>query len=302
MIELKELLRILVERRWTIVGVFSGALAASLLLLVSATPVYRASIQLLAPDGPDAVVRDLSGIALADVRLEHRLIANRADPGSSSEAAAPPDYVYPFQDVAPTVVYHQFLENLRSLRLRREFFELARLSDVYARQGYLPDSGWSPDRIFEERFNSKLLVYWGGEAFEEKFVRVSFDFEDPQAAADTLNGFVAMVERRTAEQIVDAAALDLAGEISLIEAQIAAAADGASALGDRLRLLSGIRLSSASFTAARIDQPALLPRKPVFPRPATTLALGSLVGLILGFAAAFALSSKGQAAGTVPVY
>jgi chain length determinant protein (polysaccharide antigen chain regulator) len=100
----------------------------------------------------------------------------------------------------PENVYDLFLRNLRSRDLRRTFFQKEGLLDFFAADEDVSD----PHLVFERYFHERLeLEKVGGKRSQNKtFYVLSFTGNDPEKAAQWVNGFVAHVMEHTRETLI----------------------------------------------------------------------------------------------------
>lgn len=176
-IDLIDLWRILVKRKaivliTTLIGVLS-----TLAYVLLADPVYRTEVRLLPP-----LEQHIQGLVIGNAELSKQgLFIRDAD----------------IEKYTPEMVYAAFTKNLKSIGLRREFFDKNDLLKHYVPKN-VPVSGVNPDRIFEEDFNENLTVEIDKE--DGRFVTTSFALDDATLASQWLNAFVDLANRRTVEE------------------------------------------------------------------------------------------------------
>lgn len=163
---------------WCVVNKRKGIILASLLLsvllvfgyLFFAKPVYTAKSYLLPP--PQQKIQEL-------------LINSHGIQGIE------------VNQFTPESVFDDFLVNLESHGMRREFFEDHELIKHYA-PGELAKNN-SVDRVFDKLFSERLKVQVDKQ--NDSFVMVSFSYSDPELAAKWLNEFIVFAHKRTVHQL-----------------------------------------------------------------------------------------------------
>jgi len=196
-IRLAELLRIFAAHGALMGGIVALSLIAAVVFLWWAQPVYRAEVFLLPPLLQDVRLRNVDGVAIASMEIEQLR----------------------FEDYEPEKVYDEFRINLQSRNLRREFFDREEIYKEYIR--FLDRARWSPDQVFERRFNRELILHQPGATEDDRFLRMSFELDDPQRAAELLNGFVEAIDRSTVKELVEPFRLLIQGRIKALKNDIA---------------------------------------------------------------------------------
>lgn len=349
-----ELFRIFADRVYLMVAVFSICVGAAIAFLWLVEPVYRAQVFLIAPTSEDVILRDERGVSVATMQLTQDAVLLDV---SESRFSSVPLESLEFEDYSPATVFAELLKNLQSRAVRREYYDEMGVYQEYLR--LLGPDSWDVDRMFEKRFNPDIEVHLPGLAEDQNFAQISYEFEDPEYAAEMLNGFVDFVNRKTVAQLYEVVDLSLQGQIqglkdeidirrkqaqTLISDQLAKLNEsaviaqklgliegmdsilpskvssslvvntvespdylrgekalraeieaiearknqdvfvpGLRQLQTRLDFLSGIRISLERIRSARIDQPASPPHERVFPRPAVTVVLSVVAGIIFAF-------------------
>lgn len=171
-IDLLELLRMLMSRKWIVLGVTFFCIFAGVGFALLATPVYETEAYFLPP-----ATNGIEELNINDITVNQ----NKAQ-------------------YTPEIVYQTFLQNLRSRELRRKFFKQENLLFM------LKDSSESVDeeRIFEKKFNEVLLVNKASDTRDknESFYSLRFEGKDASRIAEVTNNFVAMVMKYTRDQLV----------------------------------------------------------------------------------------------------
>ncbi|MFA7165386.1 MAG: Wzz/FepE/Etk N-terminal domain-containing protein [Desulfoplanes sp.] len=324
-IDLLELWRTLMRKKWVVVGVTLACILAAVGYVFLVTPVYETEAYFLPPS-----VEDIEELNIKDVI------------GSA---------------YTPEFVYQMFLQNLRSRELRRRFFTEQGMFSALA-DG---DTEAFEDRVFEEDFNEKLVLEKGGEKRDANspFYSLGFTWKDASRVTDWTNAFVAMVMEYTRDALINDVVTLKKNQIKYLEKTIASKKkagqeqreDELARLMEALNIakvlkitenkfsgsdvqpastynigvsyLRGTRTLSAQIKAlqnrksddpfiaglrglqekldaitttviapehilvAKIDQPALVPDKPIKPKKVLIVALAAVGGLFLGIFVAF---------------
>jgi chain length determinant protein (polysaccharide antigen chain regulator) len=328
-IDLLDLWRVLMAGKWIVLGVALCCVLAGAGYAFLATPVFQVQTYFLPPAIKDVSELNVEGTPFAK-NTEH---------------------------YTPEKVYDFFLRNLRSRDLRRTFFQKEGLLDFFATDGNVSES----HLIFEKYFHERLeLEKVGGKRSQNKaFYVLSFTGNDPEKAAQWVNGFVAHVMEQTRQALIGDVlsmrndritflkeriagkrkygkekredqiarlkeSLEIARALHItedkfsgsdispaatynigvsylrgtktLEAEITALQNrktddpfigGLRDLQEELDAVSKIAIRPDSVRVARIDQPALVPSKPIKPKKLLILALSGVGGLFLGVFAVF---------------
>jgi len=196
-VSILEIFRALVARRRLIGGTVIVFVALALLYVVIARPVYQAEAFVKPPQLLDVDVRDKSGASLSSLDVGASLLSLDVGANTVSLDAGASRRLLDIRELDPNAVFHEFLSNLRSRSIRREFFDERNLVAVYAKNRELRKS--EAYEIFEEFFNTQLLV---DAPDDSSSVRISYKFVNPERATTLLNEFIEMVDRRTIARLL----------------------------------------------------------------------------------------------------
>jgi chain length determinant protein (polysaccharide antigen chain regulator) len=171
-IDLLDLWRVLMDGKWIVMGVTLCCVLAGVGYAFWATPVFQVQTYFLPPAIKDVSELNVEGTPFAK-NTEH---------------------------YTPEKVYDFFLRNLRSRDLRRTFFQKEGLLDFFATDGNVSESHLIFERYFHERLELEKV---GGKRSQNKtFYVLSFTGNDPEKAAQWVNGFVAHVMEHTRETLI----------------------------------------------------------------------------------------------------
>lgn len=135
-------------------------------------PVYRAESYVLPPSH----------------QMIQELLIDFTDVDILSESSYTPEYVY-----------EEFLKNLNSKGLRWSFFQKNDLIDRYVPAEQQTDT--VTGKIFEEHFDRVLRV--SSDASNQELKVVSFEFRDPELAAEWLNHYIEYANSKTVKQLYE---------------------------------------------------------------------------------------------------
>lgn len=187
---------------WKIVFRHKGVIALVIILcLIAATtylhfkkPDYRGTAYLL-PPSPQSI----QALNVSSVGVEYRDIGD-----------------FDANKYTPERVYQAFLGNLKSLGLRRDFFDAYNLVDFYL--GGKTVKNVNVELIFNERFNERLQVRIDKE--DPSFVTISFLDADPESAAQRVNQYIEFANKHTVDQLYNDVSSVIHAEISRIRRQL----------------------------------------------------------------------------------
>ncbi len=185
-ISLIDLWLIIVARKNLILLSLVVAIVLAFAYVFWAESSYRAETHLLPPQQ-----RDIQGLIIGKEGLE-------------------------ITQYTPDLVYMAFLKNLKSMGLRREFFDTHDLADYYL-AGKTQTSA-DIDGIFNTKFNDKLRVQ--ADSQDASFVTASFGDRDPGLAAQRLNQFIAFANKRTVHQLFNNVNAVIQAEIERVRDQL----------------------------------------------------------------------------------
>ena len=206
----------LLRSEYLLIGlVWSSVVAIGAFYVWWATPTYRAEALLLPPLPQDVMVKGRHGLPVEKNVLEQLEITE-----PDVEAA-----------------YEAFKLNLISTRLRLVFFEDHNMDDIY--REFLPGlREKTTDWVFHEHFSVDLRVHHPSNSRSSPFLRVSFDFPDPEAARDTVNGFVEMVALETARELATPFRLRTDSRVAALKEEIQRVqSEALTSIDDRLAML-----------------------------------------------------------------
>jgi len=168
-IDLLELWRTLMLKKWLVLGITLACLLAGTGYAFLAKPVYKTKAYFLPP-------------SVADVG-ELNIIS-----GSSAQ-------------YTPAIVYQMFLQNLCSRELRRKFFTKKGIFPVLT-DG---DKDAVVNQVFEKKFNEKLVLQKEDNKRDKNtsFYSLSFEWKDASRVADWTNMFVSMVVDYTRNTLIN---------------------------------------------------------------------------------------------------
>lgn len=188
-ITLVELWRMIVRQKAIVLFSILSFLLLALAYSFLSKPLYKANIDLLPP--------------------KHQMIQGLLVEYQNLRVIDPDRY-------APDFVFDAFLGNLRSLALRREYFENRGLIKHYATDKSA--DGVNPDRIFDELFNKRLQVQIDRQ--NASFVTASFTDGDPQLAVRWLDEFIDLANRRTVDQLAGGVNAAIQSQIQQISREL----------------------------------------------------------------------------------
>jgi chain length determinant protein (polysaccharide antigen chain regulator) len=162
--------RIIARRKAIILISLIAALLLAGIYLLIAKPVYRASAHLLPPQQQN---------------IQALLVAYGGVEGQGLES------------YNPGYVYEAFLANLRSLGVRREFFDRHHLISHYVADNI--GDNVDVDQVFDANFNKSLEIHI--DEANPAFAVVSFIDRDPAQAAQVLNQIIDFANERTVNQL-----------------------------------------------------------------------------------------------------
>ncbi len=185
-VNLADLARIIARRKWVVMACLVVCLLAAAMYLYFADPVYKAAAHLLPPQQSA-----IQGLVVAS------------------------DYLG-VEKYTTDSVYIRFLENIRAMGLRREFFDDAGLVDHYLSDVDTADV--NIDGLFIGRFNSNMSINVDGK--DPAFVTVGFADKDAKFSAETVNRFIDFVDKRTVAQLVISINTALTAQMSILQRDI----------------------------------------------------------------------------------
>ena len=235
-INLIDLWRIVVKRKAVVLGTTLICFLASLLYILIVTPVYRTEVRLLPP-----LEQNVQGL----------IIKNINDDESSTEQYTPEN------------IYNEFTKNLKSLALRREFFDENGLLDYYKSKGegfISAQSDLNPDVIFDKHFNTNLTVYTDKK--DERFKNISFELDNAELSAHWLNKFTDLVNQRTISQLHDNVITEISSNIQRLQEEIdnklklakQRRDDRVVQLDEAVRIAKSLDLNESAINAASIER------------------------------------------------
>ena len=163
------------KKRKTLLLIMIASIAVSVIYSFTATEYYKVSAYVLPPES-----RHIQPLNVVDV--DGDLISK------DGEAIKPVD------------VYNNFIMNIQSRKLQREYFFSNSINQFY------DDSDL--ERSFEKNFHKNLLFELSAKTTSrdirsQSFLTISFISTDPNRAADILNNYIKMANKKTTESIVD---------------------------------------------------------------------------------------------------
>lgn len=179
-IRLLDLWRLLWRRKMIILGTAAVVVVIAVVHALLATPIYRAEAQLLPPS-----LVELDGLA----NFESELFSISHDDQKNAKGGSPTN---PY---TPRRVYNAFTQNLKSVSLRRRFFDAHKLADYLA-----TDHAAGNSRKAFDAFNKALVV--SQDKTDSSRVIVSFEGKSAKLAAKWVNEFVAEVDVFTVNSLI----------------------------------------------------------------------------------------------------
>lgn len=171
-ISLIDLWRIIAARKHIVLLSVLAAIALATVYLFVTEPVYRAEANLLPPQQQDIQALMINYHGKGNLKIE---------------------------GYTPDLVYQEFLKNIKSKGLRREYFDTNDLAAHYLSDN--PRSEADIDRVFDKRFNANMRVQENKK--DVSLVIASFSDADPELAARWLNEFIDYANRRTVRQLIN---------------------------------------------------------------------------------------------------
>ena len=189
---MNNLIDLIVDRKKIIIAIIATSILISVIYALTATPLYRTSIYIIPPQD-----KDINALNVID--KEGRRLIN--------------DYL-----IRPQDVYTKFMVKAQSRKFQREFFFNNGLSEIFG--------GGDPEQSFEDfhknlsfAIQAKIL---SREIREENFVTISILHDNSQESADILNNYIATVQRKTANELVNGVNRLLANKNDSIEGAVSA--------------------------------------------------------------------------------
>ncbi|MDT8388530.1 MAG: Wzz/FepE/Etk N-terminal domain-containing protein [Thiogranum sp.] len=186
-VSLSDLARIIVRRKWVVMGCLVICLLVAALYLYFADPVYKSAAHLLPPQ---------------QAAIQRLIVASNN---------------FGIEKQTTDSVYMRFLENIRATGLRREFFDDAGLVDHYL--SGVDSADVNIDGLFIERFNRNVTIDVDGK--NPAFVTVGFADKDAEFSAEVANQLVDFVDKRTVAQLVNSVNTSLAAQMGILQRDIA---------------------------------------------------------------------------------
>ncbi len=122
-----------------------------------------------------------------------------------------------FRSYTPEFVYKAFLANLKSQGLRREFFDSNNLINHYVLAN--TDKDVNINHVFNDVFNKRLEMRI--DRTDPSFVSMSFSDTDPEFAAQWLNQFIDLANKRTIKQLFNDVNAAIQAQIAKVSEQMA---------------------------------------------------------------------------------
>jgi chain length determinant protein (polysaccharide antigen chain regulator) len=207
-------------------GIIFSVLVAILYLGI-VTPVYEAEVILLPPEAQHVSalnLKDLSKITAAEI-------------------------------------YGDFIRNLKSNSLRRQFFDQSNLGAALnrSRRPFADDA-----EVFKHQFNDLLKVRVGTNN-EAGFVSVSLRGENPEQIKDLLNRFVLLAARQTISEIIDGISKQIHIEMEMLNDQIQMnrvfakelRLDRIAMLEEQLAIARGLNINSMDISLQTVEGPSI---------------------------------------------
>jgi chain length determinant protein (polysaccharide antigen chain regulator) len=160
----------------------SFSLIGAILYLFMATPLYETEVILLPPESPH-----VSALNIKDLN-----------------------------EITALEIYGEFIRNLKSISLRRQFFDQNDLGSMLATGTREPRND---DGVFRHKFHNRFRVKVGT-SNEAGFVSISLRGEDPELIREMLNGFVLLAARLAINQIREGIRKQIDFEIDSLRDQI----------------------------------------------------------------------------------
>ena len=189
---MNNLIDLIVDRKKIIIAIIATSILISVIYALTATPLYRTSIYIIPPQD-----KDINALNVID--KEGKRLIN--------------DYL-----IRPQDVYTKFMVKAQSRKFQREFFFNNGLSEIFG--------GGDPEQSFEDfhknlsfAIQAKIL---SREIREENFVTISILHDNSQESADILNNYIATVQRKTANELVNGVNRLLANKNDSIEGAVSA--------------------------------------------------------------------------------
>ena len=163
------------KKRKPLIFIIATSIIISIIYSLVATEYYKAHAYVLPPES-----RYIQPLNVVDV--DGDLISK------DGEAIKPAD------------VYNNFIMNIQSRKLQREFFFSNNIHKNYSESDL--------EKSFEKNFYKNLSFELSAKTISrdirsQSFLTVSFVSEDPELAAEILNNYIKMANKKTTESIVD---------------------------------------------------------------------------------------------------
>ena len=185
-ISLYDIWQILVEYKFYIASITCICTLVALIYAIQATPVYEAKAYLLPPEQ-----KDLEGINIRETKY------------------------------SPLGIYQNYIRKLRSISIRRKFFEENNLVSQLVGND---DADMNSDNVFNNEFNNKLhieIIHVDKRKIEDHDpIKISFTSMDAKLTAELVNKFISYVEKETIKLIKDDIKASIEFNIFKIEREI----------------------------------------------------------------------------------
>lgn len=188
-VTLVDLYRVIVKRKWLLVLGLVFSILSAFGYLYFVEPVYRAEARLVPPRQQD---------------IQQLMIYSEGVAGFGTEGPT------------PALVFEEFVNNLKSQRVRRAFFETQSIFNDSADKDLDPSK--DADQSFEDEFNKNVRVEVN--KADPLFLTVSFRHRDPELAIRGLNQFVAFVNQHTVSRLHGDISAALQSEIKRVRAEL----------------------------------------------------------------------------------
>lgn len=185
-IDLFELWDGLVQEKWLIFIILTITLLGAGFYLLIAKPVYKSEIYFLPP-----LEKDVQSLNMQNMQNMQNNTRYSTD-----------------------AVYQQFLQNLQSRSLRKQFFVQNNLYELLADE----KDNLDVNLVFQKYFHEKMVLAKPKSKENDVFAQMSFELFDAEFSAQLLNDFSSFVEIKTRNQLFNDARFEIENDRkSLIE-------------------------------------------------------------------------------------